>query len=130
MVIDVSTSLGPPAGSTRTGCGAKAAGAPLWHAVAASTKSSAAVSLEKLKVVPHDQGEGTDGAAQGGKGRVAVDRPAQLGEGDGMDEPVLRTEREDGPGNDGGLADARLAGELDPARHHLEGRPGAAPEGG
>src|SRR5437764_3026672 len=126
MVIAVSTSLGPPAGSTWESAGANVAGAPLWQAAAATASSRAEVSLEELKVVPHDQGEGTDGSAQRGKGGVAMDRPAQLGEGDdGVDESVLDAQREDRSGHHGGLADARLSGELEPARHHLQRRSGA-----
>src|SRR3954454_11766440 len=115
MVMAVSSSLGPPAGSTREGCGANAAGAPLWQAAAATARSRTEISLEELKMVPHDQGEGADGSAQRGKRGVAMDRPAQLGEGDGVDESVLDAQGEDCPGNQRGLADARLTGELDPA---------------
>src|SRR3954451_25090170 len=98
MVTAASSWFGPPAGSRREGCGAKSAGTPLWHAAAAKPTSSAAVSLEELKVITHDQGEGADGArGQRGKGRVAVDGPAQLGEGKGVDEAVFEADREHCP---------------------------------
>src|SRR5207237_2553067 len=109
MVIGASTSVGPPAGSTWEGLGANVAGAPLWQAAAQSAARRTAVSLEELKVVPQQQGDGTDGAAQGGKGRVPVDRPAQLRERDRVHEPVLDAEREDGAGKEGRLGNARLA---------------------
>src|ERR1700750_454363 len=124
MVTATSTLLRPPAGSNRAGCGPKSCGSPLWHAAAASRTSRAAVSLEELKVVPQEQRDGADATAQGGKGGIAVDGPAHLGERDGVHEAVLDPEREQRAGDEGRLRDARLAAHLHAARDHLQRRAG------
>src|SRR3954471_12736812 len=130
MVTATSTLFRPPAGSTREGCGAKSAGTPLWHAAAESATTRAAVSLEELKVVPQEQGDGAEATAQGGKGGIAVDGPAHLGERDGVHEPVLDSEREERAGNEGRLRDAGLSSDLHAARDHLQRRAGARPQRG
>src|SRR5436305_9878426 len=128
MVTTTSTVFRPPAGSTREGWGPKSVGSPLWHAAAASRASRAQVSLEELKVVPEEQRDGAGATAQVGKGRIAVDGPAHLGERDGVHEAVLDAEREQRARNEGALGDAGLAAELHAARDHLQRWAGARPQ--
>src|SRR4051794_7406370 len=130
MVMETSLSRGPPAGSTRETAGANVAGGRLWQAAAVSATARMVVSLEELKVGPHDEGEGAESAARKGKLRVPVDREARFRERDGAREPVLDSEREDRSGREGRLRDARLSGDLGSARDDLQGRSRASPEGG
>src|SRR5437660_5079887 len=123
----------------RTGCGANEAGTPRWQAAAASgTRNPAAFgrapvlsrALEELKAVPQQEGDGADGAAQGGEGGIAVPGPARLGEGDDESEPPLDADGDDRAGNQGALGDARIAAELQAASDRLDRRTSTGPEGG
>src|SRR3954471_12548228 len=130
MVMETSLPCGPPAGSTRETVGANVAGGPLWQAAPASAMASMVVTLEELKVGPHDEGEGALGAARRGKLRVPMDREARLGERDGAREPVLDSEREDPSGGERRLRDARLSGQLRGPGDDLQRRSRACPDGG
>src|SRR5436309_3167731 len=129
MVMETSLSRGPPAGSTRKTAGANVAGGPLWQAPAASATARMVVSLEELKVGPHDEGKGAESATRKGKLRVPVDREPRFRERDGTREPVLDSEREDCSGGEGRLRDARLSADLRSARDDLQRRSRASPEG-
>src|SRR3954464_13585500 len=108
MVMETSLPCGPPAGSTREAVGANVAGGPLWQAAPASATVRRVVSLEELKVGPHDESAGALGAARRGKLRVPVDPERPLGERDGACEPDLHSERDDPSGGDFGPRRARV----------------------